>query len=111
MTVRLCRACTGFHDLDEPWPPGCMGHFATKGSSGPQIIKDIEPYKAVGVDKRTGKLPRIGSRREHREFLKANNYVEVGNEPIRERPIVDVPDSRADVARTINQMKDQGRWH
>lgn len=111
MTIRSCRACNGFHDLDKPWPEACYGHFGSVAArSGIQIIKDIDPYKAVAVDKRTGKAPRIGSRREHREFLRANQYVEVGNEPIRERPIVDVPDSRADIARTINQMKETGRW-
>lgn len=111
MTSRLCRACTGFHDLDEPWPQGCYGHFGSASQrSGIQIIKDIEPYKAVAVDSRTGKVPKIGSRREHREFLRANNYVEVGNEPIRERPIIDVPSSRAEITQTIRQMKEQGRW-
>lgn len=111
MTIRSCRACNNFHDLDKPWPDACYGHFGSQAQRrGIQIIKDIDPYKAVAVDGRTGKAPRIGSRREHREFLKANNYHEVGNEPIRERTIVDVPDSRADIARTIHQMKDQGRW-
>jgi hypothetical protein len=110
MTSRLCRACTGFHDLDAPWPPGCMGHFSTNAASGPQIVKDIEPYKAVAVDKRTGKVPKIGSRRAHREFLKANGYVEVGNEPIRERPIIDVPDSHREIKQTLDQFRSEGRW-
>lgn len=82
MTVRLCRACTGFHDLDEPWPRGCMGHFAVRDSASPQIIKDIDPYKTIAADA-DGKPAKIGSRREHREFLKRNNYVEVGNDPMR----------------------------
>lgn len=111
MPIRLCRICTDFHDLDKPWPEACYGHFGgASRSSGPQIIKDIDPYRAVAVDVATGKPPVIRSRRDHRAFLKRNGYVEVGNQPIRERPIVDVPDSRADVARTINQMKEQGRW-
>lgn len=45
-----------------------------------QIIKDIDPYRAVATDKATGKRPVIGSRREHKEFLKRNNYFEVGTE-------------------------------
>lgn len=47
---------------------------------GLQIIKDIDPYKAVGADIATGTAPVIGSRREHKEFLKRNKYIEVGNE-------------------------------
>lgn len=97
--------------MDEHWPVKCYGHFGQKiVATGPQIIKDIDPYKAVAVDKRTGKAPRIGSRREHREFLKANGYHEVGNEPIRQPPAYEVQDSRPDIARTITQMKENGRW-
>lgn len=82
MTVRLCRACTGFHALDEPWPTHCAGHFQTKDSRSIQIIKDIDPYKTIAADA-NGKPAKIGSRREHREFLKRNNYVEVGNDPMK----------------------------
>lgn len=82
MTERSCRVCPGFHKLDEPWPVACMGHFAVRGSASTQIIKDIDPYKTVAADA-DGKPAKIGSRREHREFLKRNNYVEVGNDPMR----------------------------
>lgn len=82
MTIRLCRACTGFHDLDEPWPAVCAGHFAVRGTASTQIIKDIDPYKTVAADA-DGRPAKIGSRREHREFLKRNNYVEVGNDPMK----------------------------
>lgn len=40
------------------------------------IIRDIDPYQAVAVDVATGKRPKIGSRSEHREFLKRNGYHE-----------------------------------
>jgi hypothetical protein len=41
------------------------------------IIPDIEPYVAVAGDM-AGKV--IGSRKEHREFLRRNNFEEIGNE-------------------------------
>lgn len=41
------------------------------------IIPDIQPYVAVAGD-RAGKV--IGSRREHKEFLRRNGFEEVGNE-------------------------------
>ncbi len=44
------------------------------------VSPDIQPYKAMAGD-RAGKY--ISSRREHREFLKRNRFVEVGNEPIK----------------------------
>lgn len=44
------------------------------------INPDIRPYRALAGD-RAGK--EIGSRRAHREFLKRNRLVEIGNEPVR----------------------------
>lgn len=44
------------------------------------VSPDIQPYKAVGGDM-AGK--HITSRKEHREFLKRNRFIEVGNEPLR----------------------------
>jgi hypothetical protein len=50
-------------------------------AKGPTIISDIEPYRAVASDVACdGKRPLIGGRRQHREFLFRNGYVEVGNE-------------------------------
>jgi hypothetical protein len=47
------------------------------------VTPDIAPYKAVAGD-RAGEY--ITSRAQHREFLKRNRFVEVGNEPV--KPIV-----------------------
>lgn len=44
------------------------------------IQADIQPYRSVAVDKETGKRVVIESRRQHREFLRRNDYVEVGND-------------------------------
>lgn len=46
-------------------------------ASSHHVIPDIEPYIAVTGDME-GKW--ITSRKQHREFLKRNNLVEVGNE-------------------------------
>lgn len=50
-----------------------------KASEGMQIVRDIEPYRAVAADQGAMR-PVIGGRRQHREFLSRNGYVEVGNE-------------------------------
>lgn len=42
---------------------------------GPQIMPDIKPYKAVGIDNRV-----VTSRSEHRTMLKDHGMIEVGNE-------------------------------
>lgn len=46
-------------------------------SNAPRVIGDIEPYQAITGDM-AGKW--ITSRSQHREFLRRNNLVEVGNE-------------------------------
>ena len=54
-----------------------MRHQKPKPRSSRHIIFDIDPYKAVGGDM-AGKY--ITSRSKHREFLKRNDFQEVGNE-------------------------------
>lgn len=69
-----------------------------------QIIRDIEPYRAVGSDVACGgKRPVIAGRRQHREFLRRNGYVEVGNEvPISgERPQLSRDQRIEDIRRAL----------
>lgn len=98
---RFCKICHGWHDLDEPWPRNCM----VKASiSGIQIIKDIEPYMPVGADT-DGQIHAVMGRRQHREFLRRNNYVEVGNEfkgP--SRPTLEHA-SKSDIKNAIDQVR------
>lgn len=68
--------------IDGEWVPldGENSPDLTPRAEGLQIIKDIEPYVAVASDKvRSRDNPIIGSRRRHREFLRDNGYIEVGN--------------------------------
>ncbi len=68
--------------------------------TAPMVAPDIVPYVAVAGD-RAGKP--ITSRREHREFLKRNDFVEVGNEPI--RPIKnDFRPKRGEIAQELKQV-------
>lgn len=84
MSERLCRACKGWHDLDQPWPTPCLDHFKGRGPRsdlpGPMIVSDIKEYRASAIDKATGTRPVIGGRRQHREFLRNNGYRELGND-------------------------------
>lgn len=71
---------------------------------GLQIIKDIDPYKAMGGDVALGgNAPNIMSRREHREFMRRNNYVEIGNEKQEQRAHED-RSIEADVRRAYEQV-------
>ena len=44
------------------------------------VQADIQPYKSIAMDKKTGRPAEIHSRKQHREFLRRNDYVEVGND-------------------------------
>lgn len=44
------------------------------------VQADIQPYKAIAIDKETGKIPVINSRKDHREFLHKNGYIELGDD-------------------------------
>lgn len=72
------------------------------------VQADIQPYRAVVVDKETGRYPEIHSRKQHREFLARNDYVEVGNEmcDTEKRRLDDGP---ADAPMlSVEQLKQQG---
>ena len=78
MASRHCDVCNGWHDLNTPWPSECLGHYTRTDEEriGLQIIKDIEPYKNV-VD---GGV--IGSRKQHKDFLRGRGLIEIGNEVV-----------------------------
>jgi hypothetical protein len=62
--------------------PLCCGQPMTRKIVPTMVAPDIGAYQAVAVDVATGKAPVINSRSAHRDFLKRNGYIEVGNEPL-----------------------------
>jgi len=99
---RHCDSCGKWHDLGEPWPQACFGHFR-KGESNSkslQVMGDIQPYKNT-ID---GKV--IGGRKQHRDFLRAHGMVEVGNENV-PQVYQPPPNPRHDI---IDAMKQTGYW-
>lgn len=66
--------------------------------SAAYVSADIAPYKAVAGD-RAGKW--ITSRREHREFLKRNRLVELGNEKPKDTSQMRKTVKRGEIAREI----------
>jgi hypothetical protein len=68
----------------------------------PMVISDLPEYRASAVDKMTGKRPMIGGRRQHREFLQANGYREIGNEmPAVRREQLSQGDRVSDIRRAL----------
>lgn len=93
--------------IDGEWVPvgGDNGISNVRQCQGTQIIKDIEPYKPVAADKHTGQRPIIGGRRQHREFLRNNGYVEIGNDYVKpKREELPKSDRIADIKRAMNTL-------
>ena len=100
MRYRYCKECSEVHEADRHWGEGSAASI--------QIIKDIQPYQAMGADIALGgEPPRITSRSEHREYLKRNGYIEVGNEPIRERKIDYKDVTPREVRQVYEQLRDR----
>lgn len=75
--------------------------------SGLQIVRDIEGYRAMGSDVACGgKRPWISGRRQHREYLQRNGYIETGNEkPISgERPTMSRQERINDIRRALGDF-------
>lgn len=76
-----------------------------KAGEGMQIIRDLEPYQAVATDRAIGKPPIIMGRRQHREFLARNHYVETGNENVMGREPVPLSEERREQRERIEVIK------
>lgn len=101
-----CQACDAQVEVLRPMWQALEPQICTCGMSMVQqlsaahVSPDIAPYQAVAGD-RAGEY--ITSRREHREFLKRNRFVEVGNEPI--RPIKnDFRPKRGEIAEELKRV-------
>lgn len=69
ITVEFFRHMADCDDI--PKCPEC-DQVMKRVFSVPMVSMDIQPYRAVTTDVKTGDMPYITSRREHKEFLKRN---------------------------------------
>ena len=68
------------------------------------VQADNTDYVSAAIDKESGKRVSIRSRKQHREFLARNDYIEVGNEfkPPKQEETGDAP------MLSVEEMKKQG---
>lgn len=94
------RAIYRNHELLAEYSDGMLtwskdGGFEQDNCSGPQVIKDIEPYQSM-ID---GTM--ITSRTRHRDHLRAHGCIEVGNEKMASAP---KPVSKSTRQRVLHEM-------
>ena len=73
----------------------------TRQSAGPMVMPDIKEYRSLV----TGEM--VTSRSHHREYLKRNDLIEVGNEKLSPNTPPPLPDPRETMYEAA-QMLDQG---
>ena len=81
-----CQACDHEQDIfrklaeiDDDLPKHCRQRMVRK-ITAPAVHADLPAYQAIAVDQKTGTVPVIEGRSQHREYLKRNGYSEVGND-------------------------------
>lgn len=78
------RALYDKHGLLAEYSDGVLifarGDAESNNISGPQVIRDINPYKSMV----TGEV--VSGRRAHRDHLKRHNCIEVGNDTSHMKP-------------------------
>lgn len=117
MAERRCRVCKGWHNLDEPWPAECAGHYGIPHHEGrahafalPQVITDAMPPTQSMTN---GKVYESKSALR-KTYLPSGNpqgqrYIEVGNDrPPPRKPIIDKAGIRRDFQKAA-QDYNQGR--
>jgi hypothetical protein len=106
---RLCRSCSEWHSLDEPWPQACGSHFAVRSDGGtmkrPMVISDsLDSVQSMVSGER------FDSKSQMRKHYRANGVTEVGNEISAtmklaaqkpDRPAV----TKAEVRQAVEQVK------
>ena len=108
MTIRMCKICGNWHDLDKPWPEVCVWEYsarqAKKLGSAPYVISD---EMRATKHHATGKI--ITSKREFSRETRAAGCVELGNEPIKPRKpvLLDKRERREAVKQAIYQLRNR----
>lgn len=112
MTIRKCRACGGWHDISEPWPRACYGHFGhipeRSGFPSPHFISDqIDEMKSMADGKlyHSKSALRASYRAENNPH--GVNFIEVGNEDLTkfEKPKRDRAADRDAIDRAIADVE------
>lgn len=87
------RSLSQYNDL-----PDCCGQMMSRRVTAASVIADISPYRSMA----TGEM--VMGRRQHREHLKNNGLIEVGNERMDKRPQAEPKGIKADIAAAVNKV-------
>lgn len=92
---RIKRGTWVFDRKTQKLVPAAQYRQQVQAKSGPMVVSDIEPYVST-----RGEV--VSGRRQHREYLRRHDLVEVGNEKLPPRKM-EIPDARRDVAQALRE--------
>lgn len=92
-TQDLFRSLSQYDDL-----PSCCGVRMHRRVTAAAVLADINPYRSMA----TGEM--IMGRRQHREHLKNNGLIEVGNEKMTSKPRAPEANIKADIAQAVHKV-------
>ena len=100
MTIRKCKVCDEWHNLEEPWPAQCIRFVK---NDAPNVIRDNldKPLRHMG----TGRY--LDSKSAFRKEDKSIGAECVGNEPLNRKPrsYIEPPRPGPDIKRAIDQLR------
>lgn len=98
---RLCKACGGWHDLDQPWPHNCTTHEQSKRAEGiPVPMMNFDSMDAVRS--MTNGLYYDSKSALRREYRRAG-VVEVGNDVPMAKPKPDPAAQKKKIKETVGK--------
>lgn len=107
MRSRKCKVCAGWHDLEQPWPDECAGHYARRAmaASAPMVIPDSMSDTRHPVTQRVH-----DSKSAFRRDTRAAGCVEVGNDaPLQSKPEFNMGRRAGyDIAESIRELRARG---
>jgi hypothetical protein len=91
MASRLCRACQDWHDLNEPWPAKCAGHFrvveARSSLAFPMIKTDhMDAVMCMADGQMYDSKSRMSAVHRERGLIEVGNDIPAAMELAQKRP-------------------------
>lgn len=108
MSLRLCRACRGWHDLGNPWPRECIEHFAVRTNARSDLPRPTVISDSLDGLQSMVSGERFDSKSDLRRHYKVNGVVEVGNDTIaakdNDETDIQIAPIERDVAKAIEAL-------
>ena len=85
--LRKCKCCDDWHDLNEPWPDECMGHYRSYGKPNTDLATPLVNSDTIDLVQSQTDGKYYDSKSALRSEYKRAGVVELGNEKMKPKEI------------------------